>query len=90
MRQVSEIEYQGPSIGDTLLAMTGEDIKLAPPVRSIAEIQRDRALQYGEVMRHYSLTVMLRKAGIRRSISRQCACGKTISANKTHCAACKE
>lgn len=58
------------------------------PVKSMLEIAAEREARSRQVMRGYSLTVMLRKAGIRRSIPGNCTCGKTISANKTHCAGC--
>ncbi len=65
--------YHGPSLGD-------EALKVEAPAESRAEIE-------AEVLRGYLLTSMLRRVGIRRSIRRECAaCGKTISANKTHCA----
>lgn len=73
--------YFGPGIGEMLE-------REAPPVLSAEDVSAKRMAQSRQVMRHYSLTVMLRQAGIRRSISKRCQCGRPISANKNHCATC--
>jgi hypothetical protein len=60
----------------------------APPVESINEVQERREAGQRQVLRHFSLVLMNRAAGIRRSKSTSCGCGRPISANKTHCARC--
>lgn len=75
--------YLGPSLGDAALAAEKD---LLP--ESILDREEKRQSQERHRLRVFSLTCMLRQGGIRRSISRKCdVCGKTISANKSHCAA---
>lgn len=79
--------FFSPSLGDALLKLN-EETPDAPPVLSGDEYAARQAEHYRQVARGYALTQMLRKNGIRRSVTRSCpTCGKTISANKAHCAA---
>lgn len=56
--------------------------------RSIADMAAEAAKKTAAMLRHYSLTKMLRTSGIRRSPTRQCDCGRVISSNKEQCFRC--
>lgn len=60
----------------------------APEVKSENERIAEREATTRASLRMYSLIRMCRASKIRRSIPRQCKCGRPISANKSACLRC--